>query len=237
MKNDRLLELLWLLLLVPTIVTLITESYKELLIWHIRIVDFVDLIFLAPFYLFALFKINNVILSDYRRSFLRMLSIYLICMFLYGHSMHLTANAINTYSTEINNYLDRIPSDTYELIFFFDEDLGHWLLFISIYSLIGLWILFSNKKGHFLSAFSCGLSFGIVYAIIMIESSQPWFGFVASLWLLGCSFWKLDLFKIYKTNSISYTLPVFGVSFGVMLLTTEILYFVILGDFQQPSSF
>lgn len=63
----------------------------------------------------------------------------LILAFQVGRTVHCAADAIHTYATEIHpEYKVRLPADLLELIYFLDEDLGHWLLFIPYYCLLAL---------------------------------------------------------------------------------------------------
>jgi hypothetical protein len=63
----------------------------------------------------------------------------LILAFQVGRTVHCAADAIHTYATEIHpEYKMRLPTDLLELIYFLDEDLGHWLLFIPYYCLLAL---------------------------------------------------------------------------------------------------
>ena len=66
----------------------------------------------------------------------------LLCAFTYGHAMHWTANAINTYMTEYNlekQLRTKVTDEVYELIYYFDEHLGHAIFFCSLHAAIFLW--------------------------------------------------------------------------------------------------
>jgi len=134
-KARSLTLYLALLTLVPIVLVVVTEVNKTVLIWHIRIVDFIDLVVQAPFFLIVLYLLYRLFLDDMPDPWFGFAAMAFGCLFLYGHAMHVTANAINTYSTEINDYLNIIPSDTYALIFFFDERLGHLLIYTGLFSL------------------------------------------------------------------------------------------------------
>ncbi len=237
MLNRRLNILLWILVVVPSITVVITELNKRVLIWHIRIVDFVDLVFIAPFYLFILLSIHAVIFSNQPGRWMQWLSFSCIGVYLYGHAMHLTGNAINTYSTEIRNYKDMLPTDTYELIYFFDEKLGHWLMFGAFFLLLGIWTIASNITGKSWGAVGSGAVFGLTYAVFIIEGSQPWLGFVVSLCLVGCNFWKKHKSKdSWRHYYFTHPIAAFGMTSAILLVLGEIIYALIFGGFIQPSS-
>lgn len=66
----------------------------------------------------------------------------LLCAFTYGHAMHWTANAINTYMTEYNLEKElraKVSDEVFDLIYFFDEHLGHAIFFCSLHAAIFLW--------------------------------------------------------------------------------------------------
>lgn len=231
----------WIFVLVPIVTTVMTEAFKTRLIWRIRLVDFIDLVFLAPFMLIMLLLINDQIYLGYNDRRLYRISLGLLCLTMYGHAMHLTGNAINTYSTEVHQYIDRIPSDTYELIYFFDELLGHYLFFTGILGTFGVWIL-ADQRSQIASwqDYAAGGLLGVSYAIAIIESSQAWFGFVLSTWLLLCACYqskcgtKCSLRKFHQHMADSYWFR-FGVVTAVMILLGEILYYFTFGSFIQPS--
>ena len=93
---------------------------------------------MAPFFIFILLGLHFKIFAQSHHYVTSWISLVLICLFMYGHAMHLTGNAVNTYITEINNYMSLIPIDAYELIYFFDEKLGHMILYFSLFLLYGI---------------------------------------------------------------------------------------------------
>jgi hypothetical protein len=228
---------IWIFVLVPIVVVGLTEAFKTHLIWHLRIVDFVDLVFTAPFFMVMLLYFNHTIFEGQKERSLYLVSLGLMILTLYGHSMHLVGNAINTYSTEINHYLDRIPSDTYEMIYFFDEDLGHWLLYIGLFGSMGMWII-ADRRTNKLSWFDWlpGGVLGFTYAISIIESSQPWMGFAAAFWLGACAIWSSRQAGVKLGEQLMRSRWArFGISAAGLLVFGELLYLVIFGGFIQPS--
>lgn len=233
----RLTILLWIFTVIPIIIVVITEANKRFLIGYMRIVDFIDLSVTAPFFLFVLLTILATIYSDEHPNRIFWISLFLIGIFLYGHAMHMTANSINTYSTEIQNYRAIIPNDTYALIYFLDEDLGHWLLYLGLFGVLGLLAYKSNIVGDRLgSAFVCGALFGIAYAVAIVESSQPWLGPVLSLWLLGCNVVALKrrglaLRNAWQNNPMmQYTTMA-----AIFILVGMVVYLITMGSFVEPS--
>jgi hypothetical protein len=233
----KLTRLLWIFTVVPILIIAITEANKRFLIGYMRIVDFADLTITAPFFLLTMLAILATIYSGEQPNRLFWVSLFLIGIFLYGHSMHMTANAINTYSTEIQNYRAIIPNDTYSLIYFLDEDLGHWLLYFGLFGILGLWTYKSNIVSDRLgSAFMCGALAGIAYAVAIVESSQPWLGPILSVWLFCCNVAALKrqgqtLKNTWRSNPMmQYTTMV-----AIFILVGMVVYFLVMGSFVEPS--
>lgn len=241
----RTIVLLLLLTFVPLIVTLISELNKTFLVWHIRIVDFLDMVLLAPFYLAILYFLRRTALSRQGHGWAGFLSFALVATFLYGHAMHLTANAVNTYSTEIHDYLDRIPADTYELLYFFDEELGHWIVFCSLFPLMGLWAWLERGQGQarlsgaqLACTLLAGIVEGIALGIALVEASQPVLGYVLSglllLWTalgaVGSVRWRHLGAELGPRPLTIYVLSV-----AVLVPVVETVYALVMGGFVEPS--
>lgn len=228
--------LLWGLAVVPSLIGVLTEINKTHLVWYIRVVDFCDLAATAPFYLASLISLHGLVVTRERR-FAYWLGFALIGIFMYGHAMHLTANAVNTYSTEIRDYTSVIPSDSYALLYFFDEDLGHWLFFGAYYALLGLWLWEDRLVG--ITQFQTvlpGILLGIALGIAVVESSHPWLGVSASVLLIGLALLRSllehgTLAKLWKDRPVGR----FTLAAASATILTESLYWLIVGSFAQPS--
>jgi hypothetical protein len=241
----KLLILLTLLTIFPPVISLITELNKTHLIWRIRIVDFLDLIVLAPFYIVTFFLLQLQFIPEDSRLLKKFISFSFIITFLYGHAMHMTANAINTYGTEIHNYLSEIPSDLYSLIYFFDENLGHWIMFVSLFVLFGFW---SQIEKPFQSSHDAGRQItwmvtigvleGIFLGVAMIEGSQPILGYVFGALLFLCTL-RNTLLRARQLGLVeslaTYPATTFAMFGAAAILIAETVYHVIMGGFVQPS--
>jgi hypothetical protein len=238
-KINTITILFWMLTLIPMLIVLTTEANKKVLIGYMRIVDFVDLSVMAPFFLAIALAIHSVVFSEKLSSKNSWVSLVLIGILLYGHSMHMTANSINTYSTEIKNYKDIIPDDTYALIYFLDEQLGHWLLYVGLFGLLGVWTWSCDiEVSKSTSLLACGLLFGISYGVVLIESSQVWLAPIIVTWLLGSS-----LLSAKKRNQRFLALvnanPIvqFTAMAAVGILIGMSVYFLFTGGFVEPSKY
>jgi hypothetical protein len=232
---------LWLFVIIPVLAVVFGEELKTRLIWRFRVVDFIDLVFLSPFISIMLIYFNQQVFFEQKERKLYLVALGLMVLTLYGQAMHLTANAINTYSTEINHYQDQIPVDTYQLIYFLDEDLGHWLFYIGLIGSFGIWMVADsqdtgNIQRRVWYGTLPGALLGMSYSVSIIESSQPWLGFTGAVWLLGCALWsssKLNLtLKMRWLGSIWVRI---GLTTALMLVIGELAYLIIMGSFVQPS--
>ena len=138
-------RLLCWLAIVPTVVFLCLEAnVRSVINGRLRVYNAVDLLIMTIFYHLLFQALCEAVFLT--RGSEEMLSIrrcrgiaaLLITIFQVGRSVHIAADAIHTYATEIHEYKNRVPTDMLELIYFLDEDLGHWLLFIPYYSLLAL---------------------------------------------------------------------------------------------------
>jgi len=231
-----LIALMWGLAVVPSLIALLTEANKTHLIWYIRIVDFCDLVVVAPFYLASLLALH-VLITGRDRRFAYWLGVALIGVFMYGHAMHLTANAVSTFSTEIRDYRSIIPSDSYALLHFLDEDLGHWILFAAYYGLLGTWLWEDRFSGVAqVVTVVPGILLGIALAIAVVESSHAWIAAVGSALLLGLAFLRSrrehsTFAQLWKTRPVGR----FVIAAAITAIITELLYWLAMGGFVQPS--
>jgi len=231
-----LVILMWGLATIPPLLAVLTELNKTHLVWYMRVVDFFDLIVLAPFYLASFLALHGLIVYHERR-FAYWLGFVLIGAFMYGHAMHLTANAIDTYSFEIQDYKSIIPADSYALLHFFDENLGHWLLFGAYFALLGTWLWEDRFTGiSWLHTVLPGMLLGAALAIAVVEGSHPWLGAVAVGLVLGLAFLRsrrehcsiVDLWKIHPVAR-------FVIAAALAMAVAELLYWIVMGGFVQPS--
>jgi hypothetical protein len=238
-NTKRLSLLLWMFTLVPILIVIIVEANKRILIGYMRIVDFIDLTVTAPFLLVISLAIHATIFSEKRSGKIYWFLLVLIGVFIYGHSMHVTANSINTYSTEIKDYRSIIPGDTYSLIYFLDEDLGHWLLYIGLFGALGLWTYENTiEVQKYSNVLICGALCGIAYSIAFIESSQVWLGPIIALWLVSCSIVsarkkEMSFYIMWRSNLMTQ----FSIMIALFILIGLIGYYLITGGFIEPSQY
>lgn len=238
-------RLQWLVLftLAGTLVTLVGEAFKTHLIWYFRFADLIDLVITAPLYLISLALLHEQFLKGNASRRLRLTFLVLTGVFLYGHAMHVTANAIDTFSTKIRDYNSLLPSDTYALIYFLDETLSHLILFLSRYSLFACLLLLETR---YLSsatssrpqklAVGVGVLFGLWEAMVFTEGQKVLLvpllvaalgGLWVWLWRQSGSAFTSFLKTGPVTSFVAGLLPSILVGLGV--------YALIVGGFTEPS--
>ena len=244
--THRILQLLALFTMVPILVVMVTESLKTHLIWYFRLVDFIDLLIIAPFYLVMLLLFYEVLIEEESPHYLRMCFFVFSGVFLYAHAMHVTANAINTFSTEIRDYASVLPADTYALIYFLDETLSHILAFISLYGLFICLLIFENlyldlslrqwKATSSSMSVSLGVLYGVAQGIAFAEAGKVILVPFVVILTGGFWFWLWKRCWVPLAHFVR-TGPVTAFIAGLLpgLLMTLLVYALILRGFPQPS--
>jgi hypothetical protein len=227
-------------------VILLVEANKTVLVGSLRLVDLVDMAVLAPFYLAVLLGLHAAIFAGRLETRPAWLSLGLVSACLYGHAMHLTANAIDTYSFEVRAYRAVIPPDVAGLVHFLDEDLGHWLFYGGLFLLFGLWTWSPGSTGASLaeasvswarlSAWAAGVLFGLTLAVALVESSHPWIAWLAAPWLAASTLAGGRAAGRGLTHFLDRQ-PVarFTLAAALALLAGQLAYFLITGGLIQPS--
>jgi len=157
--------------------------------------------------------------------------------------MHATANAINTFATEVRDYRDILPDDLYRLIYFLDEELSHVLLFVAVTGLIGCWLIFDRlalarpilpQSG--VLVVGLGLLWGVVKAYGHIEARTVWlmFPIVVVLMALWLYLWRRSLLSLkdYFWDRPFTTFVAVMLLFGLLAM---IFWGLIFNGFPQPS--
>jgi len=246
--KKKLLTWITLVTLLPLIATLIAKALKGQLIWYMRLTDVLDLVVAGPFMIAAIFSIRQLYLEQLDRNNCRRLwetfSFVALATFIYGYSMHLTANAINTFSTEIRDYHNMLPNDTYQLIFFLDERLGHYLIYLGLFTLWNLFAIGENRNTissnlsnrSNLSVVLLGLLHGASLAIALIEAEMVW-GVLVFCIATGLVF--LILLKTTKQSIRDYfswrPWSRFLATSLVGIVLGSLIYLAIFGGFTEPS--
>uniref|UniRef100_A0A7S4JB05 Uncharacterized protein n=1 Tax=Guillardia theta TaxID=55529 RepID=A0A7S4JB05_GUITH len=233
--------LLFQLAFVPLVVFLFLEAnIKVVLFGKLRLYNTVDFCVLTFFYSHVLESLLSMVFDRADRESTSFLSPYraastLVLVFQMGRILHCSADAIHSYATEIKDYSKDMPRDVLDLIHFLDEDMGHWILFASYFSLLSLLTAYYPTGHHSkerapspLLPLVSGLVMGATHAVAVIESSHWWFGVVGCFTMLaGC---------LLTSFSCRNPFLLFSSSASLSLLVCLILYKIAVGSFQEPSA-
>eukprot|EP00698_Gefionella_okellyi_P018515 TRINITY_DN555_c0_g1_i3.p1 TRINITY_DN555_c0_g1~~TRINITY_DN555_c0_g1_i3.p1 ORF type:complete len:268 (-),score=31.55 TRINITY_DN555_c0_g1_i3:247-1002(-) len=165
----------------------------------IRVFDMLDPVFVTPFMAIAFKVVDGLVFAERplsRRNTILQWAAYLtFVMFVYGAAIHFAANAIHVFCTEVHHY--RLPDDLYGLIYFLDEDLGHWLTFASLFCTLAVYVMACKQPARRddWPLIAAATFMGLTWSIGVIESSHAWMGFVFSLLLLTALGISMNVFN------------------------------------------
>ncbi|MFC2043534.1 hypothetical protein ACFLUA_05240 [Chloroflexota bacterium] len=231
------------IVLVPIAMWIGREFAFGKLIGYMRAQDAADIAILSPIYLAIILYLGYYVHKHQAPWALVITFIVFGFVFMYGQSMHATANTINTFATEVRDYKEILPKDLYALIFFLDERLSHFILFLGITGLIGCWLVFDQlaiappifPKVPLLIV-GIGILFGVVMSYAIIEARMVWILFPIELILGGMWLWFWRRSGLSLRKFLGYR-PF--TTFVAILLVTTILAMLIwglyFGGYPQPS--
>jgi hypothetical protein len=236
-------KLLILILILPIFLVIGREIARSELIAGMRAVDFADMILLAPLYTAILIYLWYYMWKHDAPQLLLVAFAISGILFMYGHSMHVTGNAINTFATEVRDYRDILPDDLYRLIYFLDEQLSHAILFAAITGLIACWLIFDRLAlaepilpQNTAVIIALGILWGIVNAYGHIEARTVWlmFPIVVVLMTLWLYLWRKSAMSL---RSFFWDRP-FTTFVAIMLIfgfLAMIAWGIIFNGYPQPS--
>lgn len=232
-----------LLIAAPFLLIIGREISRGGLIGYLRVADVGDLLLLSPLYAVILIYLFFYMARYHAPAGLQITFITFGFLFIFGQSMHLTANAINTFATEVNDYKELIPEDLYTLIFDLDERLSHWILLASAIGLISTWFIYDRQQlsppvfpNNPIFIVLVGVIWGMVMAISIIEArmvllSIPVIILLAALWL---RYWRRSGQRLAE---FAVRRPFTG--FVAVLIIFSLTFFLVWGviyrGFPQPS--
>ena len=242
-KRRRVNWFLILLIVSPFALLIAREISRGGLIGYMRVADVGDLLILSPLYAVILIYLLFYMARYQAPAWLQVVFMSFAFLFIFGQSMHLTANAINTYATEVNDYKEILPQDLYTLIFDLDERLSHWILLAAAIGLIGAWFVYDRQlisppvfPENLILVVLLGGIWGIVLALSVIEArmvflSIPVIFLLAALWIL---YWRRSGQSLgdYVTRR---PFTGFVAIFIIFSLTFYLVYGILNQGFPQPS--
>lgn len=242
-KSMFILGPLLLFTLSDIVLSLLGEAVKTHLIWFIRYTDMIDLVLIAPLYLVSFVWMEGQFVAAGASTWLRRAFLILAMLFLYGHAMHVTANAINTFSTEIHNYLPQIPVDTYALLYFLDEILSHYIVFITKFGLFACLLLLDvssrtpeKTAPTYQWALALGGLYGLWQAIVFTEGQKV---LLLPVLAIGLGLLWFILYRRQARKFFAFLQSGVMTAFVAGLIPCAfiglLLYALVIGGFTEPS--
>jgi hypothetical protein len=242
--QPRIFWLLFLFTLAVTLVTLVGEAFKTRLIGYLRFADFEDMVINGLFYLVSLVLLNDLFARNNTRPRLRIAFLVLSLLFIFGHGMRIASNSVNAFATEIRDYKSIIPADMYALLYFFDENLAHLIIYLSKYGLFACLLLFevqtlaTNETARpQILALGVGILYGLWEAIVFIEGQKL---YLVPLVMVGLgAVWAI----LWRRSRLSFgafmkTGPVTAFMVGLLVIPIGLgLWFLLTGGWCEPSQY
>lgn len=193
----------------------------------------------CPAVWFALHQINADVFGDppsdpdalrlHRRR--RTVGDVLGALFLYGTGIHI-ANVVELASQDEPGAQDH---DVYDLVYFLDEGLSHYVQFIPLFAVLG-WTVLHDRPGridHPGLAVFLGVAHGVERGVGIIEGGTWFLGAPAVVWL---AFAVAARVRARGADAVSEFFVRYAVAFCITLPVAEIGYRLQVGSFAQPSS-
>lgn len=243
-KKGRRINWFLLLLILAPIFLLIGRAFVQGgLIGYMRAADVGDLLLLSPLYAVILIYLLFYMARYGAPAILQVGFISFSFLFIFGQAMHLTANAINTFATEVRDYKEILPNDLYTLIFDLDERLSHWILLAAAIGLIAIWFAYDRQRisppvfpSNLILVVLVGVIWGIVLSISVIEARMVVLGILTILLLAAYWIWNWQR-SGQKLMDFVVERPFTG--FVAILIIFSLTFFLVWGvlnrGFPQPS--
>ena len=236
-------SLLILIGVLPVLLWIGREFVLGRTIWYFRAADVADMAILGPILMGVLLYLWFYMFRYGAPT--RLLVIFAVFMigFMWSHAMHATANSIDTFATEVRDYRHVIPEDLYQLIFFIDERLSHWLLFAFVTGLLACWLVFDQSElappimpRNPILLLLLGIIYGIVQAYSLIEARAVPLVVPMIIILLGLWFWYWRRSALPLTKYLGHRpFTTFVAIMSISAVVTMVVWWIIFGGFPQPS--
>lgn len=207
----------------------------------ISIGDFIDLAVMAPFLAVSSYFLYRIIgstsvLSKTRKRVLELVMIISFFLLFQGHGIHFAANSIH-------NLIDQggvvVPPDLFNLIYFYDEVLGHKISYFGLFGLIisGLLLGFVHapreiSRMEVMAIGGFGLFHGLSLSIAFIEGQS-----IIELLILAV-FVIAGILLYARNRKFSFREIPYGTFILISMISmiiVSLVYVSIFGGFIQPS--
>jgi hypothetical protein len=240
----RIFWALFLFTLAVTLGTLLGEAFKTRLIGYMRFADFEDMVINGLLFLFSFVLLNDLFVEAKARRGLRVAFLVLSLLFIFGYGMRIASNSVNTFATEIRDYKSIIPADMYALLYFFDENLAHLIIYLSRYGLFACLLILEDQylaskenARPQLWALATGILYGFWEAIVFLEGQKLYLiplvmvG-LGTVWVILWRQSRLPIGKFMKNG------PVTAFMVGLLVIPIGLgLWALLTGGLCEPSQY
>lgn len=236
-------RLLILIGVLPVLLWIGREFVLGRTIWYFRAADVADMAILGPLLMGILLYLWFYMQKHGAPTRLLVVFALFMIAFMWSHALHAAANAIDTFATEVRDYRHVIPEDLYQLIFFIDERLSHWLLFAFTTGLIACWLIFDRMDiaspimpRNLLFLLALGIIYGIVKAYGLIEARVVLMIVPITIVLLGLWFWYWRRSRLSLSEYLRHRpFTTFVAILSIFAVLTMVGWGLIFNGFPQPS--
>jgi hypothetical protein len=208
----------------------------------ISINHWIEIIVYCPLLWLALHQVNREIFGDpptepaARRAHARrqLIGDFAIALVIYGTGVHI-ANVVEIYSRERRGIEQ---GAVYDLVYFIDEGMSHYLQFVPLFFVIGWFIVHAGPDRSEFPAIALflGVGHGVERALGLIEGGKWFLGPATLLWLGAAAavrFRRLRAGGFPARDDFFYR---YAISFCVTLPLAQLAYLARFGSFAQPSA-
>ena len=197
----------------------------------------IEIIVYCPLLWLALHQVNADVFGDVpsgepllrRHRALQLVGEFAIALVIYGTGVHI-ANVIEILSREREQY-----GDVYELVYFLDEGVSHYIQFVPLFFVIG-WFIINDRRGRTEGATLAvffGAAHGVERAIGIIEGAKWFLGPPTVVWLLLAMAIRWRQVGREATSEFFFR---YAAAFCLILPVAQAAYYLRFDSFDQPSA-
>ncbi len=197
-----------------------------------------ETIFYAPLLWLALHRVNGIIFINHaadkpRSQRNRLIGEIFAAVCFYGMGIHV-ANLLEIYSREIQGISS---GPVYEMIYFFDEVVSHFVQFIPYFLLLGWYILHDqpNRRSYLKAALWIGAGHGIERTVGIIEGNSWYFALPVVIWYLACLAIRVRQLRAAGFSHFDF-FALYAAGFLITMPTALVAYALVFDGFVQPSA-
>ena len=197
----------------------------------------IEIVVYCPLLWLALHQVNTDVFGDVpsdakalRRHRARQLAgDFAIALVIYGTGVHI-ANVIEIFARERDQL-----GEVYNLVYFLDEGVSHYIQFVPLFFVIG-WFIINDRLGrtaHPSIAVFFGVAHGVERAVGIIEGAKWFLGPPTVIWLTFAAWLRWRRVGPAAANEFFFR---YAVAFCLTLPLSQAVYYLRFASFDQPSA-